>query len=150
MKKLTLLTILLGLAACNNNKINYHFRYEGENALIPCADTKYINFMCEKDGITLANGIWAKKIAENEIVYNFYSQGIVTASDSYVTTGDVRSVVSTPNAAYVYCTKDDKICNIACKNSNPKEYDINITGINLEKILKDTNGKFTCNNIKKK
>lgn len=149
MKKLTLLTILLGLTACNK-KTEYHFRYEGESALIPCSDQKYINFMCEKDGITLANGIWAKKITENETVYNFYSQGMLTASDSYVTTGDVRSVVSTTNATYVYCSKDNKICNIACKSTNPKKYDVNITGKDLEKILQETNGKFTCDNIKKK
>lgn len=148
MKKLTVLTMLLGLVSCNNNKTEYHFRYEGEMALIPCSDTKYINFMCEKDGITLANGIWAKKIADNEIVYNFYSQGILTVSDSYVTTGDVRSVVSTENATYVYCTKDNKICNVACKNPVPKKYDVNITGKNLEKLLQETNGKFSCGNIK--
>lgn len=149
MKKLTLLTILLGLTACNNNKTNYHFRYEGKDALIPCNDSKYMNLMCEKDGITLANGIWANKIAENEIVYNFYSQGILAVSDSYIEKSDVRSITTTLNGTYVYC-KDNKVCNIACKNPEPKKYDINITGAELAKVLKETNGKFNCSNMKKK
>ena len=150
MKKLTILTILLGLSACNNNKTEYHFRYEGKDALVPCSDQKYMNFMCEKDGITLANGIWANKITDTEIVYSFYSQGMLTTSDSYISTGDVRSVVSTQNATYVYCSKDNKICNIACKHTDPKKYDINITGKDLEKLQQETNGKFVCDNVKTK
>ena len=42
---------------------SYKFRYVGENALVECVDEKLADHMCEKDGITPANGIWAQEIS---------------------------------------------------------------------------------------
>ena len=62
---------------------SYKFRYVGENALVECVDEKLADRMCEKDGITPANGIWAQEISgkkyntfllfvlqNNSIIYN--------------------------------------------------------------------------------
>ncbi|MBR1544405.1 MAG: hypothetical protein IJ638_00470 [Alphaproteobacteria bacterium] len=123
MKKSILL--LLALAGCVRlNYIDipaentYKFRYVGEDALEPCI--KEENLMCEKDGITPANGIWVNEInnGKDGIHYRVYNLGREIADELYdenVGAG-ITGLVNVDGNFYTYCI-DGKLCNITCNNA---------------------------------
>lgn len=121
---------LLALSGCV--RLNYvdipsdaGFRYVGKKAVIECKKEKGI--MCEKDGITPANGIWMKKISGGKDSYTFFEAGRKVASELYDENAGagMKGFVEVGENAYTYC-RDGNLCNISCKVFDGKP--LNITG----------------------
>lgn len=102
---------------------SYKFRYVGENALVECVDEKLADRMCEKDGITPANGIWAQEISGKKygVNYTFFSSGLKIASELYDENAGagIKGYVEVDGNSYTYC-RNGNLCNISCKVFNDK------------------------------
>lgn len=116
------LLVLLALAGCV--RLNYvdipaenKFRYIGNKALIDCK--KEAGIMCEKDGITPANGIWIQNVSDKKdgVDYRFYSAGREIAYELYDENAGagIKGLVNVDYNSYTYC-RDGNLCNISCNN----------------------------------
>lgn len=151
MKKLSLITILLFASACTQT--TQIFKYEGKNALTECKTDQKHYTMCEKDGKTLANGIhhFKNRYGDNLELYIDGKRNFATLnnpqSDDYI--------LETENISYHYRKKDKKLTFFSCSEKNYKQIleknkiyrTPNIQGEELDKIIKKTNGKLSCQEI---
>ena len=114
---------LLLLALCGCVRLSYvdipapyKFRY-GEDDIVPCVKKVDEDLMCEKDGVTPANGILPSGNEAEGFYYRFFVNGKEIANQLYDENAGagIKSWVASGEVMYTYCL-DGKLCNISCNN----------------------------------